>query len=86
MTFQGAVINEQGVTFAIVVVRWSVVNNPAESARAMASFQPYFRGLPLILMSQDSRGVPVYRGRRDIVNFLSNTPFQAIPWKEYTVS
>jgi hypothetical protein len=86
MRFQGAVINEQGVTFAIVVVRQSVLNNVSESSRAMASFQRYFPGLPIVLMAQDGRGVPSYRGRQDIVNFLANVPLQAIPWREYTAA
>jgi hypothetical protein len=35
-------------------------------------------------MAQDSRGVPTYQGRRDIVQFLSKIAFQRIPWKKYT--
>lgn len=86
MRFQGAVIKEQGVTFAIVVVRQSVLNSVSESSRAMASFRSYFPGLPIVLMTQDGRGVPSYRGRQDIVNFLANVPLQAIHWKVYTAA
>jgi hypothetical protein len=86
MTFQGAVIKEQGVEFAVVIVREAVLNNPSESSRVIASFQPLFPGLPVALMAQDSRGVPTYRGRQDIVNFLASVPIEAIPWSEFTVS
>lgn len=85
MQFEGAVIKEQGVTFAIVVVKKWVVDSMHESEKAMHAYSPYFPGLPLVLMGQDSRGVPKYRGRRDIVNFLANVHPSRIPWKRYTV-
>jgi hypothetical protein len=37
-------------------------------------------------MAQDSRGVPTYQGRRDIVRFLSEISFERIPWKKYTLA
>ena len=82
--FQGAVIKEQGVTFAIVIVKKRVVDNRMEGPRAIQSFQQYFPRLPIILMAQDSRGIPTYFGRKDIAKFLANIPMESIPWKEYT--
>jgi len=35
-------------------------------------------------MTQNSRGVPTYCGRKDIVDFLANIDFRRIPWKKYT--
>jgi hypothetical protein len=84
MKVQGAVVREQGVTFAVVVVKRHVIGNQASVRQAAASFAPLFPGLPVVLMAQDSRGVPTYLGRQDIVRFLANVPLQAIPWKEYT--
>ncbi|MCL1128057.1 hypothetical protein [Shewanella surugensis] len=86
MKIQGAVINEQGINFAIVVVKMGIVNSQYESEKAMKSFMCLFSGIPLILMAQDSRGTPKYRGRKDIVNFLSNIHPSRIPWKEYSYS
>ena len=86
MKFQGAVIKEQGVTFAVVIVKKHVIGNRAQAAQTIRSFQPFFPGIPVILMAQDHRGVPTYYGRRDIARFLANVSLQAIPWKEYTVS
>jgi hypothetical protein len=85
MRIQGAVIKEQGVTFAIVVVKRHVVDNSREASRAIHSFRPVFPGLPIVLMAQDSRGVPTYYGRQDVARFLANVPMSAIPWKEYTI-
>ena len=86
MKFQGAVIKEQGVTFAIVIVKKHVINNSSEANRAIQSFQPIFPGMPIILMAQDSRGIPTYYGRKDISKFMANVPVQAVPWKEYTIN
>jgi hypothetical protein len=85
MTFQGAVIREQGVTFAVVIVKKHVIDSSAEANRAIAGFQPVFPGLPVVLMAQDYRGTPTYYGRRDIARFLASVPLEAIPWKRYTV-
>jgi len=83
---EGAVIKEQGVTFAIVVVKKSILNSQTQRQQAAHSFQPLFPGLPIVLMAQDSRGTPSYWGRKDIVNFLANVHPSRIPWKQYTFS
>lgn len=84
MRFDGALVKEQGVTFAIVVVKSYVLRSPnRENVRsAYARFFPL--GIPIILMAQDSRGVPTYHGRKDIVNFLANIDYHRIPWKTYS--
>jgi hypothetical protein len=86
MTIEGAVIKEQGVTFAVVIVKEHVLNSPSEADRAIQAFQPIFPGLPVILMAQDYRGVPTYHGRRDISKFMASVPMSRVPWKRYTVS
>lgn len=50
MTFDGAVIREQGVTFALVVVKHHVVQSRFEAARAITSFQPCFPGVPIVVV------------------------------------
>lgn len=86
MRVQGAVIREQGQTFAVVVVKPYVVQNRSEAAGAIRSFTPIFGGVPVVLMAQDSRGRATYFGRSDIVRFMSSVPLQAVPWREYTVN
>lgn len=83
---EGAVIREQGVTFAIVIVRPSVIQNTIEASQAIQSFEPIFPGMPVVLMAQDSRGTPTYYGRRDLSQFMSRVPLQAVPWKRYTIN
>jgi len=82
----GAVIREQGVTFAVVVVRPTVLQNTIQANEAMASFQPIFPGMPIVLMAQGAGGRPTYYGRRDLSQFMSNVPLRAIPWRRYTIN
>jgi hypothetical protein len=86
MQFTGAVIREQGATFAIVLVQSHVISNSHEANNAVAAFTPAFGGVPVVLMAQDSRGRPTYYGRRDIAQFMSRVPLQAVPWKKYTIN
>lgn len=85
MQFQGALIREQGITFAVVIVKKHVVDNPMTARQAIGSFQPVFPGVPIVLMAQDHSGRPTYYGRQDIARFLANTPITAIPWRKYTL-
>jgi hypothetical protein len=86
MRVQGAVIKEQGQTFAVVSVKPSVVQNRPEADDLIRALIPTFGGVPVVLVAQDNRGVPTYYGRPDIAKFLSNVPMRAIPWREYTLN
>lgn len=86
MKFQGAVIKEQGQTFAIVVVKPQILQSTVEADRARGSFSSIFPGVPIVLMAQNGGSVPTYHGRKDLVNFLARVPISRIPWKEYTYS
>lgn len=86
MTIDGAVIREQGVTFAVVVVQRHVIDSSYSAANAIRAFQPCFPGMPVVLMAQDGLGVPTYYGRRDISQFMANVPFHSVAWKRYTFS
>lgn len=84
MQFEGALVREQGVTFAIVIVKPHVLDSGHQADNVADSFQSAFPGVPIVLMAQNGRGVPTYRGRRDLVSFLSRVPVRAIPWRRYT--
>lgn len=85
MRVQGAVIREQGHTFAVVIVKPHVIQDRAEAANAIQSFTPVF-GVPVVLMTQDWRGRSTFYGRQDIARFLSGVPLSVIPWREYTIN
>jgi hypothetical protein len=86
MQIDGALITEQGVTFAIVVVKNHVLDSQSSANQARATFAPLFPGVPLVLMGQDGFGTPKYFGRPDIVDFLANIDPSRIPWRRYDVA
>ena len=86
MQIDGAVIREQGVTFAVVVVKCDVIGNSSRAQEAIMSFMPAFPGMPVVLMAQDHRGAPTYYGRRDISRFMASVPLRAIPWRQYSIN
>ncbi|MFT9057761.1 MAG: hypothetical protein ABF449_14370 [Ethanoligenens sp.] len=86
MTFQGAVVKEQGVTFGIIIVKSYVLNSDSDKNQMQMFGLRAFGNIPIILMAQNPSGTPTYYGRKDIVNFLSGILMEQIPWKEYTVN
>jgi hypothetical protein len=86
MQIDGAIIKEQGITFAIVVVQPSAIQTSMQADQVRKSLQAIqdFQGLPLILAAQDGYGQFSYQGRRDIVDFLAGIDAARIPWKRYT--
>ena len=83
MRLTAAITKEQGVTFTVFLVKNGVINSSnRESAR---DGLPYDFPRPVILAEQKAGGRMQYHGRNDIVKFLSNVPYSALPWKEYTV-
>ena len=86
MQIDAALVKEQGVTFAVVVVKKYVVDNPMEAQQAIRSYSGVFPGVPIVLMGQDPGGRATYYGRKDIVRFLTSVPFRSLPWKRWTLS
>ncbi len=86
MKIDGAVVSEQGVTFAIVIMKMFVLDSKSESESAIRSLEPIFPNMPIVLMAQTDKGTPQYCGRPDIVKFLASIDMNRIPWREYTVS
>ena len=85
MTLHGAVIIEQGVTFAIIAVRPEITRYTQNLVAARRELMQFFPNMPIILMSQDSDGTPHYYGRKDILDFLKTIRLDQIPWKEYHI-
>lgn len=85
MKIQGAVIIEQGVTFAIIVVNQTVTNYTSRAIKVRNHLSQFFPNMPIILMSQDRNGTPHYYGRKDIVDFLRKIRLDQIPWKFYHI-
>ena len=78
-------MHEQGVQFAVVAVKPHVLTG-SERGRAQARCREAFPGLPVVLMAQDSNGVPMYHGRDDIVRFVAGVQCERLPWREWTLA
>lgn len=83
MQIRGAVIIEQGVTFAVFAVKPTVTRYTIRSVQVRRELSAFFPNMPIILMSMDGDGQPHYYGRRDIVEFLKSIRVDQIPWKTY---
>lgn len=81
----GAVIKEQGQTFACVLVKPHVLNSNTEANEAIRGFGSFFPGMPVVLAAQGARGFTFF-GRSDISRFLANINPRRIPWKKFTFS
>ena len=66
MQIDGALVREQGITFAVVAVKKHVVDNRAQALSAARSFAPLFQNVPIVLMGQDSTGRATFFGRQDM--------------------
>lgn len=83
-----ALIREQGVNFAVVNVKASVINGPKRAAdELVAAFSLEF-GVPTVLVAQDSRGEATYYGRPDLSRWLANNvlSLEQLPWRELTLA
>lgn len=83
MKIQGAIIKEQGATFAVVIVKQSAMQTATASEKTREAYRGCFPGLPIVLASQDPHGRFQYQGRNDLVKFLASILASQIPWKTY---
>jgi hypothetical protein len=82
--FRGALIKEQGVTFAVVEVPLEVIQGgDRRITEARSRFQPIFKNVPIVLAARGPDKRARYSGRPDIVRFLASTGWSRIPWKRY---
>ncbi len=82
MEITAAIVKEQGVRFVVALVKQQAMQ-PANREATRQSISPLFPGELIVLCAQDSRGVPSYFGRPDIVKFLANIHISQLPWKKY---
>lgn len=83
---EGAIVNDQGVKYAIVVVKHDVVQHIGENEEAINAYRHIFPGMPIILLGKDWQGKSTYYGPKEIVNFLATVDPNRIPWRRYIIS
>lgn len=82
MSFHAAPTTHQGVTFTVVRVTEAAIQ-PSNRDATLATARRRFPGPPVVLMSQDSQGIPAYYGRPDLADFLSDIDHLRLPWRTY---
>lgn len=80
MAYNFAIIKEQGVTFAVVCVRESVIKSTFDAQKARAAFESEY-GLPVLLWGDRNQNV---YGRPDLVRFMQRVHVSQIPWRRRT--
>lgn len=88
MSYQvrGAIVNDQGVKFAIVTVKHNIVTDISENTEALNAYRHIFPDMPIILLGRDLEGKSAYYGPGEIVNFLATVDPQRIPWRHYIIT
>jgi hypothetical protein len=64
-------------TFALAVVKASVISSRAESSRIRAALETIFPAISVILVAEDNE-LASYQGRRELSEFAKDTPFKVI--------
>ncbi len=82
---QAAAISLQGCQFVVVLVPMTLITSPGEADMAVDDLQPYFEGVPVVLMAQNEDGSPSYYGDSQLLGMLAGIPIERMPWKEYRV-
>ena len=81
-----ALIEEQRVKFAVVMVEFRIWHNEPEKRRIRSALSfRVFPGLPLVLATRDHQERIRYEGREDIVRFLERVDPRRLPWAEYSI-
>lgn len=82
-TFEAALVREQNVNFAVVVVKDHVIDNQTESSKMISLMARTMRCPLVVLMGETNRRL---RGnRQDVVRFVANLHPSQLPWKKWTV-
>jgi hypothetical protein len=75
-----ALVNDHGQNFAVVAVSDDAVADPRMREAAIAAFEDQF-GAPTVLLSESGKTW----GPEDLVDWLSRTPLERLPWRELSV-
>ena len=82
-TWTVALVREQSVEFAVVLVKDSVIESPSIRDDLIASFRMQLQGRPVVLLGEQR-----YRryGRQDIVRWMANIHPSSLPWRKMTIA
>jgi hypothetical protein len=82
VSFNGAWLRVGSVACLVVAVRPRIFEDAYESDLIRIAFEFRFR-VPIVLMAQDARAAPRFRGRPVFVAALRRTGVTALPWRRF---
>ena len=81
MKVQLALVETEGVPFALVVVDEDLLDDPVERERNRVFFEDkVFRDLPVVMVSDPGQDEPRFYGRKDLSEFMKGVRMEAIEW------
>jgi len=80
---KAALVREQGITFAVVLVKNHVLNCASTSDQMVRAASSAL-GCPLVVLMGESN-CKLRGNRRDVVNFVSRIHPSRLPWKTWTI-
>jgi len=85
MEIKGALVKIKDTTFAIIEVDENTISNENKALEFVKKHSFFFPRVPIVLMSTRNNNNPVYYGKKEIVQLLTNIHPKQIPWKKYTI-
>ena len=83
MLFKGTIIHKTNEPFAIVWANYGDLRSKASRIAYLKLCQPYFPDLPIILVSEDEEGNPIYFGDTTLVTWLESQHALHLEWTNY---
>jgi hypothetical protein len=84
MELKGALIKISDNTFGIVEVNNSILADDSKANAFMKKCAVIFPRVPIVLVAYNELGKPVYYGKKQIIQLLTNIHPRQIPWKIYS--
>jgi hypothetical protein len=84
MKMHVAQVRDGSLEFAVVVVRPSLMSGTTRERDGAVEALSDQLGVPAVLMIRNSRGVPTFYGRPDLVESLACRCLEELSWRELT--
>lgn len=81
MQMTAAVVKEQGVTFAVVLVKDHVVLSPSTSQQMLQAAASHLGCHLVVLMGEHNHRLQ--GNRKDVVDFVANLHPSQLPWRKW---
>lgn len=85
MQIKGTVIKNDIMPFALVWSQYEDLRSANSRTAFLDACKPHFETLPIILMSEDSYGNPIYFGDTKLIKWLENQKCLAVKWENYGI-